>query len=255
MSKKECAMDSKPFIGLNCDYRSARKDTPAFGFVCAGYFDAIAKAGGIPLILPPLRDEEDIDRALNLLDGMVMIGGADLDPRVDGFMLHPSVRLLDRRREEYDRDLMGRIAARRLPVFGIGCGMQLLNISQGGNLFLHIPEDLARALPHSDPMDSAHRHALEVEPRSLMERVYGEGEIRVNSMHHMAIDEVAPGFAVTARCPDGVVEAIESTRDDWFAIGTQFHPEADSASALDLRIFEEFVVGVTERVAQVRMVA
>ena len=121
--------------------------------------------------------------------------------------------------------------------------MQLLNVSQGGNLFLHIPEDLPRALPHADATDPTHRHALEVVPGSLMERVYGEGEIRVNSMHHMAIDEVAPGFAVTARCPDGVVEAIESTMDDWFALGTQFHPQSDSASALDLRIFEEFVIG------------
>ena len=65
-------------------------------------------------------------------------------------------------------------------------------------------------------------------------------------MHHMAVDEVAPGFRVTARCPDGVVEAIESERDDWFALGTQFHPESDSASALDLRIFEEFLAGVSE---------
>ena len=88
-----------------------------------------------------------------------------------------------------------------------------------------------------------------------MERVYGEGEIRVNSMHHMAVDEVAPGFAVTARCPDGVVEAIESTMDDWFALGTQFHPQSDSASALDLRIFEEFVMGISGRVAEVPMAA
>jgi putative glutamine amidotransferase len=88
-----------------------------------------------------------------------------------------------------------------------------------------------------------------------MERVYGEGEIRVNSMHHMAIDAVAPGFTVTARCPDGIVEAIESVTDDWFAIGTQFHPEADSASALDLRIFEEFLVGITGAVPEMRMVA
>jgi putative glutamine amidotransferase len=77
-----------------------------------------------------------------------------------------------------------------------------------------------------------------------MERVYGDGEVRVNSMHHMAVDEVAPGFAVTARCPDGVVEAIESRVDGWFALGTQFHPEADTASALDIRIFEEFMCGV-----------
>ena len=81
-----------------------------------------------------------------------------------------------------------------MPVMGVGCGMQLLNVSQGGNLFLHIPEDLPRALPHLDAMDPNHRHALEVEMGTLMERVYGEGEIRVNSMHHMAIDDVAPGL-------------------------------------------------------------
>ena len=77
-----------------------------------------------------------------------------------------------------------------------------------------------------------------------MERIYGEGEIRVNSSHHMAVDEVAPGFRVTATCPDGVVEAIESVNPDWFAFGTQFHPEADSATALDMRLFEEFLSAV-----------
>ncbi len=139
---------------------------------------------------------------------------------------------------------MSLAAERRLPVMGVGCGMQLLNVSQGGTLFLHIAEDLPRAIPHLDAMDPSHRHALVIEMGTIMERVYGEGEIRVNSMHHMAIDDVAAGFAVTARCPDGVVEAIESTTD-WFAFGTQFHPEHESASALDLRIFEEFVAGIT----------
>ena len=202
-----------------------------------------------------MQEEADVERVLDLLDGVVLIGGADLDPRNDGFMLHPSVRLLDGRRERFDRTLMRLVAERKTPVFAIGCGMQLLNLTQGGNLFLHLPEDLPRALPHADATDPTHRHALEVEPGTLMDRVYGEGEIRVNSMHHMAIDEVAPGFAVTARCPDGVVEAIESTSDDWFAIGTQFHPQSDSASALDLRIFDEFVAGVASRVAEMRMVA
>jgi putative glutamine amidotransferase len=248
-------MHAKPLVALTADYRSSRKDTPAFSFLCAGYYDALIKAGAIPVIVPPLVDPEDIRRVLNKVDGFVLVGGADLDPRRDGFMLHPSVRPLDPRREEFDRSLMNEIAMRRLPVFGIGVGMQLLNVSQGGNLFLHIPEDNPRAIPHSDPMDQAHRHALEVVPGSLMERVYGEGEIRVNSMHHMAVDEVAPGFAVTARCPDGVIEAIESVMDDWFAFGTQFHPEADSASALDLRIFEEFLSGITGAVPEMRMVA
>src|SRR6185369_2928315 len=140
-------------------------------------------------------------------------------------------------------------------VFGIGVGLQLLNVSQGGNLFLHIPEDVATAIPHRDPQDPAHRHTLEVVPGSLMERVYGDGEIRVNSLHHMAVDEVAPGFRVTARCPDGIIEAIESVREDWHAMGTQFHPESDSASALDIRIFEEFVCGITGEPAALKLVA
>ncbi len=169
-------------------------------------------------------------------------------------MLHPSVRPLESRREEFDRLLMQLVAKRKLPFFGIGVGMQLLNVHQGGNLLLHIPEDLPKALPHKDPIDAAHRHGLEVVAGSLMERVYGDGEIRVNSLHHMAIDEVAPGFRVTARCPDGVVEAIESTTK-WFAFGTQFHPEADSASALDLRIFEEFICGMTGESLELRIAA
>jgi putative glutamine amidotransferase len=245
----------KPLIGLNADYRAAKKDSPAFSYLCAGYFDAIVKVGGVPIVIPPLDDEHDLNRILDLLDGLVMVGGADLDPRRDGFMLHPSIRALDPRRESFDRRLVRMASDRRLPLFGIGVGMQLLNVSEGGNLYLHIPEDLPKALPHKDALDPAHRHALEVVPGSLMERVYGEGEIRVNSTHHMAIDEVAPGFEVTARCPDGVIEAIESTRSDWFALGTQFHPESESASALDMRIFEEFLDGIRSVEPAMRMVA
>lgn len=248
-------MHEKPLIGLNADFRGARDGAPAYSFLAAGYFDAILRAGGIPVVLPPLEELRDIAAVLDRLSGFVLVGGADLDPRRDGFMLHSSVRPLDSRREQFDRLLAREIADRRLPVFGIGVGMQLLNVVQGGNLFLHIPEDLPEALPHKDPQDPAHRHGLVVTPGSLLERVFGDGEIRVNSMHHMAIDEVAPGFTVTARCPDGVVEAIESTQDDWFAIGTQFHPEADSASALDQRIFEEFVEGITGVASPMRLVA
>lgn len=245
---------SKPIIGLNADY-SATGDKPAVSYVSAGYYDAISRVGGIPVILPPLADEDDLEQVLRLVDGMLLVGGADLDPRRDGWMLHPTVRPLDPRRESFDRRLMRMIADRRLPVFGVGAGMQLLNVTLGGNLLLHIPEDRPTALPHRDPLDPAHRHTLELAPGSLMERVYGDGELRVNSMHHMAVDEVPPGFEVTARCPDGIVEAVESRLPDWFAIGTQFHPEADTASALDMRIFEEFVEAVKQSADAVRLVA
>jgi putative glutamine amidotransferase len=245
----------KPIIGLNADYASATRDKPSFTYVAAGYYDAISKVGGVPVIIPPLVCDDDLERILQAVDGVVLIGGADLDPRRDGWMLHPMIRTLAPRRELFDRRLMRLIADHRKPVFGIGAGMQLLNVTMGGNLLLHIPEDRPAALPHHDPLDPAHRHTLELAPGSLMERVYGDGELRVNSMHHMALDEVADGFEVTARCPDGIVEAIESRIPDWFALGTQFHPEADTASALDLRVFEEFVEAVKESSAAMRLVA
>jgi len=246
---------SKPIIGLNADFRPAVNGRSSFSFVDAGYFDAVTHAGGIPLVIPPLENDDDLADVLQHLDGVVLVGGADLDPRRDGWMMHPTIRPLAARREDFDRRLMRQIAQRRVPVFGIGAGMQLLNVMMGGNLLFHIPEDRPAALPHWDPIDPAHRHTLELAPGSLMERVYGDGELRVNSMHHMAVDDVAAGFEVTARCPDGIVEAIESRLPEWFAIGTQFHPEAHSASALDRRIFEEFVDAVKLSVAAVRLVA
>lgn len=246
---------SKPVIAINADFRAASADKPAFSYLAAGYYDSILEIGGIPVVLPPLAEEEDIRQILRTVDGVMLIGGADLDPRRDGWMLHSSVRPMEARRESFDRMLARVVADMRVPAFGIGAGMQLLNVSQGGNLFLHIPEDVPGALPHKDPLDPDHRHTLELAPGTLMERVYGDGELRVNSRHHMAIDELAPCFEATARCPDGVVEAIESNTPDWFAIGTQFHPEADTASALDLRIFEEFLMGAKEGASAMRLVA
>jgi len=246
---------TKPLIGINADFRSAVNGGPSFSYVTAGYYDAILAVGGLPIILPPYEQFQDIESILDRLEGLLFVGGADLDPRRDGWMLHATVKLQDPRRENFDRALMRLAAERRLPVMGVGAGMQLLNVTMGGNLMLHIPEDMPTALPHTDSIDREHRHTLELKPGTIMDRVYGDGELRVNSMHHQAIDEVAPGFEVSARCPDGIVEAIESTMPDWFALGTQFHPEAATASALDLRIFEEFVSGVRQSSDAMRLVA
>lgn len=249
-------MQRKPVIGMNADFRTGKDGNPSYSVLPAGYFDSVIEAGGIPTIVPPLAQEDDLAQILERCDGFILVGGADLDPRNDGFMVHSSMRLMDSRRETFDRMLVRLLAEMRIPTFGIGAGMQLLNISQGGNLFFHIPEDLPTAIPHRDPQDPGHRHSLEITPGSLLERVFGDGEIRVASRHHMAVDEVAPTFRVTARCPDGVVEALESVDPDWFAIATQFHPESEAASALDVRIFEEFIEGVREHVpATLRMVA
>ncbi|MCL2347285.1 MAG: gamma-glutamyl-gamma-aminobutyrate hydrolase family protein [Planctomycetaceae bacterium] len=236
----------KPLIGINAEFYVNERNKTTYSYVPAGYFDSVIKAGAVPVLIPPYSKGEDIEQILGTVDGVVMIGGADLDPQKDGYMWHSCIKPMAERRETFDRLLIDRIAKRRIPLFAIGAGMQLLNVSQGGTLLYHIPEDLPNALPHRDSMDPNHRHALEVTPGSLMEKVYGENEIRVNSMHHMAVDDVAPGFLLTARCPDGVAEAIESIQDDWFAFGTQFHPEAPSATALDIRLFHEFVQGIVE---------
>ena len=246
----------KPLIGINADFKSPQNSTPAFSYVATGYYDCISKAGGIPVIVPPVESQEDTAEILDRLDGFMLVGGPDLDPRNDGFMLHPAVRKMEIRRENFDRMLAAMIVERQMPVFGIGVGMQLLNVTLGGNLYLHIPEDLPGAIPHKDPQDPGHRHSLDITPNSVMERVYGDGEIRVSSRHHMAVDEVAENFAVTARCPDGVIEAIESLYPEWFAIATQFHPESDAASALDMRVFEEFLDGVKNNMeSNLRLVA
>lgn len=244
----------KPLIGINADYRSATKTASAFSFVAAGYSDSVSRAGGNPIIIPPRESVEDLNELLDHLAGVVLVGGLDLDPRLDGYMLHPAVRPMDSRREGFDRTLAWLIMERRIPVFGIGVGMQLMNVVAGGTLHLHLPEDRPRAMPHLDPFDRGHRHAIDVEPGSIVHRVYMHREKAakqmavgyVTSCHHQAIDDVAPAFRVTAASSDGIVEAVESVDlDAWFAFGTQFHPESTEATEVDQLLFEEFVTGAT----------
>ena len=251
-----------PIIGINVENKPACNNVPEFDYVSHDYIDAIVNAGGIPVLLPPVDNLEYIPELVDKIDGVLFVGGPDLNPNNDHYKIHASVRMMSARRENFDRALMREVAKRRTPVMGIGVGMQLLNVSQGGSLFYHIPEDLPRALLHRNSQsDYFLRHRLIVEKGSLLASVYGDNDVRVNSRHHMAVDDVAPGFVVTARCPgladlkassddearggDPVIEAIESCMEDWFAFGVQFHPEAKlSATALDLKIFEKFIEGV-----------
>ena len=99
-------MTCKPLIGLNADFRPAKKDSQAYSFIWSGYYDSILATGGIPVIVPPVEDEHDLNCILEQLEGFVLVGGHDLDPRRDGFMLHPTVRPLESRRESFDRMLL-----------------------------------------------------------------------------------------------------------------------------------------------------
>jgi putative glutamine amidotransferase len=145
------------------------------------------------------------------------------------------------RRDAADRELVRQVLERRLPVLAIGLGAQQLNVALGGTLYMHLPEDLPRGMPHLDLTGGPHRHLVLLQTGTRLDEIYGGGELRVNSQHHQAVRELGTGLRVAARSPDGVIEAVESAEANWFCIGVQWHPESETASALDLQLFEAFI--------------
>jgi putative glutamine amidotransferase len=235
------AQHTRPFIGINADFIPAGKHTGAHARLNAGYFDAVLAAGGLPVILPPLGKIPELNALLDRLDGIILSGGLDLDPRRQQQPTHPSIQPMAERREDNDRVLVRSIVERQMPVLAIGVGMQQLNAVCGGSLYLHLPEEMPRALPHKDPSGGPHRHAILLEPNTRLDEIYGGGEIRVNSAHHQAVRQVGAKLRVCALAPDGVIEAIEAVDPNWFCIGVQWHPESETASALDMQLFECFL--------------
>jgi putative glutamine amidotransferase len=186
---------------------------------------------------------------------VLLTGGLDMDPRRNGQALTSSIQLMADRRDTSDRLLVRRVVERQIPVLAIGVGMQQLNVFTGGTMFLHLPIDVPKALPHFDPAGGPHRHIVMLEPDTKIDEIYGGGELRVNSRHHQAVNTVGKGMRVGARSPDGVIEAIESADQDWFCLGVQWHPEADTASALDMQMFECFVQATVRESVRMQLVA
>jgi putative glutamine amidotransferase len=256
------SMTKKPLIAISGDYRSARKDVGALSWFNSGYYDCITASkiktagnnkardcpGGLPILVPPFVDDDDIEAIIEMADGVILTGCAfDLDVARLGHDPHPANRIMPERRENFERRLCEMAIERRMPILAIGSGMQMLNYLCGGTVVRHIPEDIESAFQHRDPVEPNLRHLIEVEPDTLMFDIYGPGEIRVNSQHHMAVDTIAPPFRMCASTPDGVTEAYESAVDDWFVLGVQWHPENDTASRLDMQIFEAFVQACEDR--------
>ena len=234
------AKQSRPFIGINADFISASKRSIAHLRLDTGYADMVLATGGIPVIIPPLNKEADFNALLDRLDGVILWGGHDMDPRPQNQPLHAAVQAMNERREENDRILLRCLLERQMPLLAIGLGMQELNSVCGGSLFLHLPEDLPRAMPHFDSTGGPHRHLVLLEPNTRLEEIYGGIEIRVNSSHHQAVRQVGSKFRVSALAPDGVIEAIEAVDQNWFCVGVQWHPESETASALDMQLIECF---------------
>ncbi len=235
-------MSAKPVIGINGEFRDAGKESPALSWVAAGNYDSVASAGGLPVLIPPLADDEDLKQYLGMLDGLVLTGShLDLDPVRLGFEPHPQTRPMALRREDFDRRLVKAAVEARMPILAIGVGMQTLNVVCGGTLYQHVTEDVPRAMHHRDHVEATLRHVIEIVPGTRVDAIYGPGEIRVNSHHHMAVDQVAEPFKVSATAPDGVIEAIEAVDEDWWCVGVQWRPENETASALDMQVFEHFL--------------
>jgi putative glutamine amidotransferase len=236
---------SRPVIGINLDYVTATKSGSALTRLGAGYFDKIYEADGLPIALPPIPREEVVESMLDRIDGLVLSGGADLDPRRQNLPLPSTVVPMASRREDFDFLLLRLAMKRKIPILGIGVGMQQINVARGGSLFLHLPEDMPRAMPHFDPSGGPHRHIVLLEPGTRLDAIYGGGELRVNSSHHQAVKKLGMGLRVGAKSPDEVIEAIEVDDDEWFCVGVQWHPESDTASALDMQLFRAFIEAIT----------
>ncbi len=123
----------------------------------------------------------------------------------------------------------------------------MLNTAHGGTVFLDVGREWPEALQHRHPPERGLRHAINVIPNTTLAGIYGEGEIVVNSEHRRAVQRVARGFRASAVALDGVVEAIECEREDWFAMGIQWHPASATASGLDIQVFRGLIAAARRR--------
>jgi putative glutamine amidotransferase len=212
--------------------------------VTNAYCQAIERAGGVPIVIPLGLSVETLGDLFARLDGLLLAGGADVHPAEFGEAVEPFCGEIDRARDFVELHLARRALDSGRPVFGICRGVQMLNVAAGGSLFQDIAAQLPGALAHEHvPGEPFNRltHSIEIDVGSRLARALGTLRMEVNSLHHQSIKQVAPGFRIVARAPDGIVEGIES-RNGHFAVGVQFHPEwlIDDDPRI-VTVFEEFV--------------
>jgi putative glutamine amidotransferase len=212
------------------------------------YLTEIARAGGLPLMVPPTPElAEDPDQLLDRVDALVLAGGADIDPAAYGEKPHAETRGAVPARDGVEIALTRRAIERDLPVLGICRGMQLINVALGGTLHQHIPDLVGHHEHRRRPgtFDGADHEVL-LQPGSLAARAAGEERHNTKSHHHQAVDRLGEGLRITGRSvPDELPEALEAPNRR-FVLGVQWHPEADTSSR---------VIGVLVREASERRAA
>lgn len=228
----------RPRIGIACstmdavDGRGVRRM-----HVPAPYVARVVEAGGLPLVFPVV-DPAFVGDYLDLVDGLLLIGGDDVDPAAYGATPHPDLGPVDVERDRFEIALTRAAAARDVPTLGVCRGLQVMNVAMGGTLLQHLPAEVPSALVHGGRYDVC--HDLAVVPGSRLARVLGVARTEVNSHHHQAVATAAPSLVVTGTSSDGVVEAAEDASLRLF-LGVQGHPERMEGADSTRRLFGTLV--------------
>jgi putative glutamine amidotransferase len=231
----------RPVIGICTAIETARWG--AWEALCdlvpRSYSLAVQRAGGLALLLPP--DDtvaEAPDELLDLLDGLVLAGGADVDPGSYGARPHAETGETRPERDRFELALGYRALERDLPLLGICRGMQMLNVASGGTIEQHLPERIGSDVHRHTPGSFAD-HSVRIAPGSLVSRVVGSSSADVTSHHHQGVAELGEGVEATGWSEDDdVIEAIELP-DRRFAVGVLWHPEEDERSRVIGALVEE----------------
>ncbi|HET9223076.1 MAG TPA: gamma-glutamyl-gamma-aminobutyrate hydrolase family protein [Roseiflexaceae bacterium] len=241
----------RPIIGIPCSAYPDSWYTPANGNAIS-YLRAIEAAGGVPALIHLTSDAEVLDAHYRRCDALLLAGGEDVHPSFYGVEPHPKLGKPNPFQDEVELALARRAAADGMPILGVCRGVQLLNVALGGTLYQDIPAEVTGALDHEESTrqrEMAHlAHPIALEGDSWLAAQLDADELTVNSLHHQALREVAPGLRVVARAPDSVVEAVEGIGSS-FVVGVQCHPEElwERADGRWARVFAGFVAAAQAR--------
>lgn len=230
----------KPLIGLTPYHDTDNHDIK----MRPTYLRALKAAGAIPVVMPLEASKDDLMQLTDELDGFLFAGGPDVHPFLFGEETREGCGNVSKERDQMELTLLPLILALGKPVLGICRGIQILNIGLGGDIWQDIPFQVKRDFPiaHSQPFYyNMPSHTVTLSDDSLLSSIAGKSELKVNSMHHQAVREVAPGLIATAWSPDQLVEAIEMPGYPFF-LGVQWHPEyLWEKDDVALRMFQTFV--------------